>query len=422
MADRREPDAAHYDIVIAGGGLCGASLACALVGSKKRVLVVEPVEIESDLQPTWDERTVALTYCSRNVFSALGVWERIERNGAQPILDIHVSSRGGFGQTHLSCNDAGTEALGYVVPVRELGAVLWETIRQSPEIELECPGSVVDADMEEECCRIGIDRPGGRIAVTAGLLVVADGGRSDLAGTLGIPVREEPYDQSAVLCIVGADRPHCGRAYERFTPNGPLALLPHRIDGGSPAAEACHFALVWTTRDSDLEERMSLDDAGFVDALQSAFGGRAGNFSGPSERKSYPLTRFRVDSPASGRAVLLGNAAHTVHPVAGQGFNLGLRDVACLAELICESGFAPGSEEMAREYIRLRRRDAWMVESFTHSLIRVFSSPVGPVSAARNAGLVAIEHFPPAKRLLLRQTMGLEATPFKLTSGIPIGS
>ncbi len=416
------PSSRHYDIVIAGGGLCGASLACALSKGGKRVLVVESVALDSDVQPAYDERTVALTYSSRNVFSALGMWGEIEQVGAQPIHDIHVSSRGGFGQTHLSCHDAGQEALGYVIPVRNIGRVLWEALSQSEAIEIQCPASVVNARVEQAYCQIDIVHGSEAGRVTAELLVVADGGRSRLAQILGYAVSTKPYEQSAILSVVRTDQPHHGRAYERFLEDGPIALLPHRINRKSrgPDADACHFAMVWTTRNADVRQRLSLNDEAFVDLLQSAFGDRAGSFADASPRKSYPLSRIRVDCPAMKRSVLLGNAAHTVHPVAGQGFNLGLRDVACLAYLISESGLVLGSTEMAREYVRFRRRDAWAVESFTHTLIQAFSNSMAPVSWARNAFLLAIEHLLPAKRMLLKRTMGLNAMPQKLTSGIPI--
>ncbi len=412
----------HYDIVIAGGGLCGASLACALINSGKRVLVVESVSFDSDSQTTYDERTVALTFSSRNVFSALGLWEQMKQNGVQPIHDLHISNQGRFGQTHLSCLDSGTEALGYVILVRNIGSVLWEVLGQSEMIELLCPASVVNARTDQVHCQIEVAQGSKTMSVTAQLLVVADGGRSGLAEKLGYFVNVKPYNQSAILCMIRTDQPHQGRAYERFLEDGPVALLPHRIghEVNQAIAEARHFALVWTTDNAKVEQRLALKDKEFVDLLQSTFGDRAGSFSDASPRKSYPLSRFRVHYPALKQSVLLGNAAHTVHPVAGQGFNLGLRDVACLAQLIVESDLGLGSTEMAREYVRLRRRDAWAVESFTHTLIQAFSNSMPPISWARNAGLLAIEHCPPAKRILLERTMGLNAIPQKLTSSIPI--
>ncbi|MCY4275421.1 MAG: FAD-dependent monooxygenase [Gammaproteobacteria bacterium] len=407
--------------MIAGGGLCGASLACALINSGKRILVVESVAFDATTQTTYDERTVALTFSSRNVFSALGLWEQMEQGGVQPIRDIHVSNQGGFGQTHLSCCDSGTEALGYVIRVRNIGSVLLDVLDQSEEIEFLCPASVINARTDQANCQIEVVHGSKIMSVTAQLLVVADGGRSHLAEKLGYVVNIKSYHQSAILCMIQTDQPHQGRAYERFLPEGPVALLPHHIGTrvGQFASEACHFAVVWTTNNSHVNQRLSLNNKEFVDLLQSTFGDRAGSFSDASIRKSYPLSRFRVDCPALKQSVLLGNSAHTVHPVAGQGFNLGLRDVACLAQLIVESGFALGSTEMAQEYVRLRKRDAWAVESFTHTLIQVFSNSVAPASWARNAGLLAIEFCPFAKKILLNRTMGLNAIPQKLTSSIP---
>ena len=222
------------------------------------------------------------------------------------------------------------------------------------------------------------------------------------------------YPQEALLSIVSTTKPHHGRAWERFCHEGPLALLPLADN---------RLAVVWTCLPDNLEMRLSLQDDAFIDHLQSAFGDRAGSFSNPAPRKSYPLARGHLKTPASGRLVVIGNAAHTVHPVAGQGFNLGLRDVAALAELLFEAGREggdPGGWAMLNEYVRLRRRDTFMVRQFTHGLISLFSANFPPLSLIRSLGLSGIELMPPAKRFLLHRTMGMAGQQGRLMRGLPL--
>ena len=401
----------RYDLVIVGGGLVGASLAVALRDSGLSIGVVERWPLASDNQPSYDERTVALTWSARCIFKGMGIWEAIS-NDAEPIRDIHVSGRGAAGATHLSHRHAGTPALGYVVPTRVIGNALMKAIGESGNIRLLCPAEAVDqvedADSRRLTVRVG-DEPH---VLRAPLVVIADGGRSGLAGDAAMPVTA--YPQEALLSIVSTTLPHRGRAWERFCLEGPLALLPLADN---------RLAVVWTCLPDTLSMRRSLPDDEFIDHLQSAFGNRAGSFFDPSPRKSYPLGRGHLECPASRRQVVIGNAAHTVHPVAGQGFNLGLRDVAALAELLFEAGRTggdPGSEAMLSEYVRMRRRDTYMVRQFTHGLISLFSADIPPVSIIRSLGLTGIELMPPLKRLLLRRTMGMAGRQGRLARGLPL--
>ena len=243
------------------------------------------------------------------------------------------------------------------------------------------------------------------------------GGALRLADELAITARESDYRHSAVLSIVATDRAHGARAYERFTNHGPLALLPL-----SPIQGQHRYAVVWTTPNELTQQRLGLSDHEFVDSLQDEFGDRAGRFSNPTPRKSYPLKRLMVESPVDGRVMVMGNAAHTVHPVAGQGFNLGLRDVAALAEAIYASErIALGNPAMLDAYVRSRTRDVNMVNHFTHSLIQIFSNQSPPLSLARNLGLNAVELLPPVKRFLLKRTMGLAGRQPRMVLGLPLG-
>ncbi len=414
-----------FDVVIVGGGMVGASLAVALSFTSKRILVVEPSHPGSAAQPSYDERTVALTYSARNIFSAIGVWKQIESAGVQPIYDIHISNRGHFGQAHLCAAHAGTEALGYVVPTRVIGECLWEQIEQAKNITLCCPATVEALTSTDDNCSVVIAQGKKSTTARCRLVVLADGGRSTLARQSGLVPESKSYGHSAVLSIISVDRPHNGRAYERFTRHGPLALLPLGQSGEHESSNdeknSDRYAVVWSTDNSQVDARLELDDQDFIEALQQEFGDRAGNFFRPTQRKAYPLSNARVESPVNGRVVAIGNAAHTVHPVAGQGFNLGLRDVACLAEIIHDCAVSQlGSAQMMHRYASSRLEDTTRVDKFTHSLIEIFANEYAPLSLARNLVLKAIEYCPPAKRLLLRRTMGLAGNHSRLALGLAL--
>ena len=351
--DGREYSGREFDLVIVGGGLVGASLAVALAPAGLSLAVVEPVAVDCDGQPSFDERTVALTWNARRIYTGIGVWQEIAAKQAEPIREIHISNRGHFGMTHLGCAEVGVEALGYVVPTRVLGRVLHSRMKQSDAISLLCPATAAQLRRGGRTNEVSVLQNGESVTLKARLVVLADGGRSRLAEQVGIqpgttqsdttppdttppgttppgttPPGTTQYPQSAIISLVRTDRAHHGRAFERFTDEGPLALLPHSDK---------RYALIWTTAAQRLQTRMALPDAGFVEALQRAFGDRAGNFSEPGARKCYPLHHGRVANPVGQRTLTIGNAAHTIHPVAGQGFNLGLRDVAVLAELLYEA-------------------------------------------------------------------------------------
>ena len=405
------PTTTTHDIAIIGGGLVGASLALALEPTGLSVAVVEPVAAEGGEPqgPGYDERTVALTDNARLIYTDLGVWQRLmaQPQPPQPIREIHISDRGHFGMTHLSHTDmgGGVEALGYVVPTRTLGGELHRRLRDSAAITLHCPATAErlrarESDIVVSLAADADTHNAPSTTLSARLAVLADGGRSPLARQMGIQSGTTDYRQSAILSVVATDRDHLGRAYERFTDEGPLALLPH---------SERRYAVVWSTARERVAARMALSDAAFIAALQTAFGERAGTFSEPSARTRYSLQHGITRRPIGARTVTIGNAAHTVHPVAGQGFNLGLRDVAALAEVIRAARARRqdiGGRDVLEEYAALRRRETARVSGFTDGLIRVFGSRRAPVKLARNLALAGIELCPPAKRFLLRRTMG----------------
>ena len=433
------PDCCDTDVLIVGGGLVGASLAAALLPGKLRITLVEAVEFNSPNQISFDARTIALTDNARLIFSALDLWEKIAPS-AVPINDIHISARGQFGMTHLRASDIGRPALGYVVGSRRLGEVLYGRIANS-DVQIISPATVLNVEKKDNGNIVTVDFPTDdnaktkspqTIKINSKLVVVAAGSSADKLTTNFSPTQTTnyTYPHSAILSIVQTDKPHNYRAFERFTEHGPIALLPYKLPSNNSnhnsiqyASQNC-YAAVWTTPSSEVENRLALTDAEFCAQLQHWFGNRAGRFSRPSPRQSYPLYRTRLKNPVIRRSVTIGNAAHTVHPVAGQGFNLGLRDVAVLAELIYQAaqrGEDVASPTLLNEYANKRRMETKMVGIFTDGLINLFTTQFPAVKLLRNLGLVGVELCTPIKRLLLRRTVGL-ASSSQLGRGLPLAA
>jgi 2-octaprenyl-6-methoxyphenol hydroxylase len=405
---------AVYDIIIIGGGMVGASLACALANTKLRVAMVEEVDFFSANQPSFDERTVALAYGSKRVFETIGVWDRIDADAATPIKHIHISDRSRFGFARLHAEELGTEALGYVVRNRALGAALYQHLKRDESIESICPAALTAIEFNREHVVVTVNQADQMKTLTAKLVVAADGADSTVRQRAGIRMRRSEYSQSAVATTVQAEHPQDETAYERFTDTGPLALLP---------MGAGRYAVVWTTRSGQVENLLAWDNEKFLRELQWRFGERLGRFSSVSKRQAYPLYLTRVEEHVRPRLALIGNAAHTVHPVAGQGFNLGLRDVAALAEVLFEAkteGRDLGEINVLQRYAVWRRRDNRVTAHLTDGLTRLFSTQLIPVAWARNAGLIVVDLLPPVKRGLMRITSGLAGRLPRLARGIPL--
>jgi len=403
-----------FDILIVGGGLVGASLACALRESSLTVGMIEAATPPLSEKPGFDDRTLALAYGSRRIFEGLGVWGSIAERGAAPIKRIHISDRGRFGATRLDASDAGLEALGYVVSAPVLGTSLYQAISDRANLHILSPASVQSVEVAQDIARVHVSAGGVERELRARLVVAADGANSPIREAAGIAASRVDYGQTAIVSAVVTERPHRGTAYERFTESGPLALLP---------AGADYCAVVWTVKADKVEMVRAWDDDTFRSELQSAFGERLGRFLRVAKRQVHPLALTRVREHARSRLVIVGNAAHTVHPVAGQGFNLGLRDVATLAEVLLETvaaGRDLGELEVLRRYADWRERDNKVVSTLTHSLIRIFSNDYWPVAALRDAGLVAVDLLPPVKRGLIRITSGLAGRLPRLACGLPL--
>lgn len=369
------------DILIAGAGPVGAVCALALQqqGIRAHVLEAQPADARADT------RTLALSHGSRLILDRLGVWDTLE--DVTPITRIHISQRGALGVAHLAAADADVPALGYVLPYATLTAALKRALADA-DIAVEY-GVAVER-IESGDVKATVHAADGRTHA-APLVVVADGGRGEAAPE---PKFERDYDQMAVVCEVQTELPHANQAYERFTPDGPAALLP----------KGDRYALVWTASNADVERIVALPDAEFLAALYRHFGGRQGLFTQASPRKTFPLKLAWTGSEAADRVVRIGNAAQTLHPVAGQGFNIGLRDAWELAVLCGDTPASEiGSAAMLRAYARGRRADVLGGVGFTDFLVRVFSNDIALLRHARGLGLLALEVLPPLKRFVARR-------------------
>ncbi len=402
-----------YQVLIVGGGLVGASLAVALGQAGVSVAVVEAAPFAGGGQPGYDDRSLALAQGSQRIFTGLGVWSALEPRVC-PIKTIHVSDRGRFGFTRLRHDEEGVPALGYVVTARVLGGVLVERLAQLDRVEILAPAQVRDFSIAADGVSVELDREGAAHTIGADLLVAADGADSTIREQLGIETVRRDYGQTAVIANLTPQLPHDNVAYERFTDSGPMALLPMTEN---------RCALVWTVPAAQADEVMQLDDDDFLARVQERFGYRLGRLQKVGRRHAYPLQLVRARESVRPRLALIGNAMHTLHPIAGQGFNLGLRDVAALAEVVVDARAAGrdcGDPAVLERYAAWRRRDQQRVMFFTDSLVRLFAQPLAPVALARDAGMLAMDLCPPAKRWFGRLTMGRAGRLPRLARGLPL--
>lgn len=383
------------DIVIAGGGPVGSLLAQALApltASGTSVLQAGIAAPAPDHRA--DDRPIAISHGSRLILERLGLWESLPTT---PITAIHVSQRHGFGRTIISAADHGVDALGHVVGYRDLIAALPQPAAVGARAERVAEWRV-DSD--------GVGLRVGDQDLRARLLVIADGGHSEKNGQDNEQDRVKDYGQSAIVCEVTTETGHRNMAWERFTPDGPVALLPFRD----------HHALVWTLPRARAEQMLTLGDPAFLAALQAAFGGRAGRFLSAKSRAIFPLSLRIRHKPPVERVIAIGNAAQTLHPVAGQGLNLGFRDAWELAELctrcVDESPAKLGDAAFVRRFEARRRIDRAAMVRLTDGLIAAFSANLPFSRAVRGAALAFLDTVPPARRFLSRRMMfGARALP-----------
>jgi 2-octaprenyl-6-methoxyphenol hydroxylase len=407
----------RFDIAIVGGGMVGATLGVALAPLGLRIALIEAIPHDAAAQPSFDERTTALSNGSQRVLEALRLWDAVAA-AATRIAKIHVSDQGRFGFARIDAEEQGLAAMGFVLPNRSLGAALWARIRASANVRAFCPAQVLRVTPGERW--VGLDVAcvdGNEMAIEARLVVAADGAHSAVRGAFGIPAESRDYDQTAIIAAVLPQRFHEHVAYERFTESGPLALLP-LADG--------RCTLVLTVNHAMAESAMAWSDDEFLAEVQRRFGFRMGRFLKVGRRVPYPLALTRSARTSAPRCVIVGNAAQGLHPVAGMGFNLGLRDAASLAELIADHLQEYGGEADCGAPRLLAAYDAWRADdrrsiiAFTDGLVRVFSNPLGAVRRLRNLALLAFDLLPPAKAALSSLSSGAAGRIPKLARGVAL--
>ncbi|KAA0262850.1 2-octaprenyl-6-methoxyphenyl hydroxylase [Hafnia alvei] len=386
-------------MIIVGGGMAGATLALAvsaLSAGRVQVEVVEAVSPDSRKHPGFDARAIALAYGTCQQLARIGVWSALKACGT-PIERVHVSDQGHAGFVGLEASDYQIPYLGQVIELHQAGSRLFTLLEKAPGVTLHCPAKVVSVERQQHSATITLDN-GTRLS--GELLVAADGSSSALAQHCNVDWRSEDYGQIAVIANVTTSLPHQGKAFERFTRNGPLAMLP--MSEG-------RCSLVWCHAAEDQAKVDSWSDAEFLHQLQQAFGWRLGTMVKAGKRHSYPLRLTSAQQHISHRLALVGNAAQTLHPIAGQGFNLGLRDVMSLAETIAQAeqqGNDIGSYQILSQYQQRREPDQQATIGVTDGLIHLFANRLAPLVVGRNLGLMAMELVPPLRETLARRTLG----------------
>ncbi|MBS0357856.1 MAG: 2-octaprenyl-6-methoxyphenyl hydroxylase [Proteobacteria bacterium] len=402
-----------YDVIIVGGGIVGASLAYALKDLPLKIAMVEAFPSQQKLQKDFDARSIALSFGSYRIFETLNLWSSIAAH-AEPIKEIHISDRGRFGATRFNAKEKNLSAFGYLVELQDLMNVLYDACRSASHIDWFCPARCEKVVLEQPNSTIYLDTPEGEVILSAALIVGADGTQSTLRKLVEIKTQEWSYPHSAIVANVGLKRSHEQKAFERFADEGAVALLPMQNQ---------RAALIWNVKQELVHEWLALSDADFLKRLQTVFGYRLGRLTHVGKRSAFPLKMVKAQESVRTGLVLIGNASHTLHPIAGQGFNLGLRDVATLAEVIAEglkNQELLGDLKLLNRYQSRRDSDQKKMIAFTDGLTRIFHQHWLPVALLRDLGLLGIDIFPPLKKTLMQHTMGMGGQLSYLTSGLPL--
>jgi 2-octaprenyl-6-methoxyphenol hydroxylase len=397
-----------YDVAIVGGGLVGGTLALALGGAGFRVALIDRAPDTILLSDQHDGRGSAIALGSKRVLAALGVWDRLAGE-AGPILDIRVSDGPSRLFLHYDHREVNDEALGYIVENRHLRRALAASLADCPLVTRRAPVALTRLVRDPARARLGLSDGS---ALDAALAIGADGRESAVRAAAGIALTAWRYPQTAIVCTVRHERPHRGVAHERFLANGPFALLPLK--------DPHRASIVWTESNRDVGAMMALDDAAFSREMTRRFGDSLGALAVEGGRWTWPLGLHHAERYVDARLALVGDAAHGIHPIAGQGLNLGLRDVAALAEVLVDArrlGLDIGSETVLARYQGWRRTDNVALLVATDGLNRLFTTDLAPVRLARDLGLAVVNRLPPLKQLFMRHAMGLLGDLPRLTRG-----
>lgn len=388
------------DVTIIGGGLTGMTMACSLAQHDINVVVIESAEPKIIKKISFDGRVSAIAYGSQQLFERIGIWNGI-REDAGPIYDIRVSDR----ESHLFLHYKNTLVtdgpVGYMVPNATLMNALYKKAESLPNLTLIAPAKYDAIECNNTQAKVFL---GNGKTISCELLIAADGKHSTVRKTAGIDTLDWSYDQTGIVCTIKHEKNHRGVAQERFLPAGPFAVLP--VKGGY------HSSLVWTEKKEQADLYMQMDDSAFLEEIAVRIGGYLGKLSLASKRFSYPLTLVHAKTYLSDRLVLVGDAAHGIHPLAGQGFNLGIRDVDFLTETLLRArklGLDIGSHSSLHEYEKLRKFDANTLIAITHGLNYLFSSDQAAFIYTRRLGMAVVNKIFPLKRMLMRHAMGIHS-------------
>lgn len=388
------------NVLVVGGGLVGASLAIALDAAGIAATLVEAALPRAGAQPSYDERNLALARASVNGLAAIGVWQHAA-SAATPIRHIRVSRAGDFGSTRIDAARHGVDALGWTLPARELGAALLHRLDTCTHLQRLAPASLTRLEPVTDGWRAHLRCGDDERTLEAALVVGADGTESFVRGAVGLGAERHDYRQTLFVCTVTPERGHAGRAFERFSDAGPVALLP--------LAEG-RCGLVLTVATAEAEELAGADDETFLALAQRRFGWRLGRLTRPGRRFAYPVQRVVAPVVQARRAVVVGNAAQTIHPIGAQGFNLGLRDALTLAELIVNAA-DPGTADLLRTYAGRRGPDRAGTMAMSHGLIELACLRQPLLGPLRSLGLLAFDRLGPLQQALARRGMGWRGEP-----------
>jgi 2-octaprenyl-6-methoxyphenol hydroxylase len=399
-----------FDVVIIGAGAVGASLSIALAKSGYEVALIEKSPVINHHQPAFDERHLAFSRSTRLALEGLGLWGPLAKSATQ-VSRIHVTSRGHFGSVMLDANEEGLDALGHVLPARVIGEILYETIESMSEITLLAPAEISDMTISDEAAMVSLEHNGTGMHLHAKLLIGADGANSQVRKAFGIDARSWHYGQSAVITNIEVASQKPGLAYERFIEDGALALLPRAENS---------YAVVCSVSDQSADSLMSMSKSDFIAWLNQMMGNYLARINRAGKCHRYPLALVRASETVRHRLVLIGNAAHFLHPVAAQGFNLSMRDVATLTEVLQQARINhsdPGEMDILSEYADWRQQDEKTTVAFTDGLIRLFTNPLLPVSMMRQGGMLGLRYFPSLRHFFTRVVSGRSGRQSALTRG-----